>query len=233
MAMEHEELAKDIAAVEQELKEKPHRRSKSPVYFVLVPLIVFFMILWIVPSYYVKLNPEPQHIPGFDEVITVTEQELETADANVQDRRAEIRNFLEPNRPEVKQLADRIVSVSGCPVDRTCYAKALFYFVQRNIQYVNDPPDEYIKPFDEIIVSQVGDCDDHAVLLANLLQSIGIHTKFVFIPGHVYVQAYLPDSIRRYHDKKADGWVNLDATCSGCRFAELPQFAVAAERFFV
>ena len=69
-------------------------------------------------------------------------------------------------------------------------------------------------------MSQGGDCDDASVLLANLLQAVGIRTRFVLIPGHVFVQAWIPEAPRTY---KADkDWVNLDATCDYCGFGEIP-----------
>ena len=65
-----------------------------------------------------------------------------------------------------------------------------------------------------------GDCDDLSILYASLLQAVGINTRFVFISGHVYIQAFLPDAISKY---KIDGdWVNLDLTCKSCEFGEIP-----------
>ena len=56
-------------------------------------------------------------------------------------------------------------------------------------------------------------------MLATLLGSVGIDTRFVFVPGHVYVEAWIPDALRRY--KSEDDWVPLDATCNSCGFGEI------------
>jgi transglutaminase-like putative cysteine protease len=56
------------------------------------------------------------------------------------------------------------------------------------------------------------------VLLASLLEAIGIPTRLAFVPRHVYVEAYIPDAPRRYQQ---DGWVSLDATCKECDFGEV------------
>jgi transglutaminase-like putative cysteine protease len=96
----------------------------------------------------------------------------------------------------------------------------MFYFVRDNIEYVNDPvKKEYIKGAKETLVSKVGDCDDHSVLLANLLQAVGIDARFVLITNHIYVQIYLEDARNKY--KQEDGWINLDPTCSNCEFGEV------------
>jgi transglutaminase-like putative cysteine protease len=96
----------------------------------------------------------------------------------------------------------------------------LFYFVRDNFEYVSDPTAyEYVKTAKESLISGGGDCDDASVLLANLLDAIGIRSRFVFVPGHVYLQANMPDVLNKY---KVEGdMVNLDATCSYCEFGEM------------
>ena len=103
---------------------------------------------------------------------------------------------------------------------KVCNSKAIFYFVQKNFNYLNDPlAFEYYKTPQESFNSNSGDCDDASILLSSLLQSIGLQTRFVFVPGHVFVQVKLKEAISRY--KSEGDWVNLDATCSNCEFAEL------------
>jgi len=74
------------------------------------------------------------------------------------------------------------------------------------------------------------DCDGHAVLLANLLQAVGLNTRFVFVPNHVLLQVWLPDAAKRY--KVSDDWIYLDPTCQSCSFGELPQQYVDSEKRF-
>jgi len=70
-----------------------------------------------------------------------------------------------------------------------------------------------------------------AVLLANLEMAIGIETRFVFIPDHVYVQIKLDEAMKKY--KTDDGWINLDATCSYCEFGEIPYQNIESKKSYV
>ena len=97
--------------------------------------------------------------------------------------------------------------------------EAIFYFVRDRFDYVKDPVGhEYIKSARETLVAKGGDCDDLSVAAANLLEAIGVRTRFVFVTNHVYIQAYIPDALRKY---KEEDWVNLDATCRYCGFGEI------------
>ena len=97
---------------------------------------------------------------------------------------------------------------------------------------MNDPVSrEYLASTTETLNTGSGDCDDYSITLSNLLQSIGIPTRFVFVPGHVYVQAKLPDAMNKY--KQEDSWVNLDATCSNCEFGNIPSTSVSANKRYL
>jgi len=231
--MKHEELMKDVHEVAKEIETKGHKEKKSSFVWLWSLILGFLIILMVVPYYGVKLDPEPKYIPQISEVIVVENTVVNTGERRNVNSRDQIRNFLEPNNPRVKNMADRILSLSGCPEDRACYAKALFYFVRDRIGYVNDPPDEYIKPFEEMVSVNLGDCDDKSLLLANLLQSVGIYTRFVFVPNHVYVTAYIPDSLKKYHDSEQYGWINLDPTCNYCGYGDIARSYVDTEKVFV
>jgi len=233
--MDRKHLEEDLRSIEKELSEEKDlvKKTSGPMFFIVVIILILLMVMMGVPYYYIKLNPEPKYIPTFEEVLSFQITTINiTQDRNIKDK-SEILNFLEPNDPRVKLTADKIISLSKCPSDHNCYAKTIFYFVRDNVDYVKDPPDDYIKPFDEIIVTKVGDCDDKAVLLANLLQSIGIYTRFVFVPNHAYLIAYMPDAPKKYHDKEQYGWINLDPTCEYCTFGEVPAEHYNERRVFV
>lgn len=77
-------------------------------------------------------------------------------------------------------------------------AKAVWNFVRTNIRYVHDPNGVELVHWPTQVLSQaIGDCDDHATLVASLLEAIGIPTRLVavgFEPGrfsHVYAEALL------------------------------------------
>ena len=59
-----------------------------------------------------------------------------------------------------------------------------------------------------------------AILLANLLLSVGVNTRFAFVPGHVYVQVKIDEAKQKY--KGEDGWITLDPTCKSCSFGQVP-----------
>lgn len=88
--------------------------------------------------------------------------------------------------------------------------EALFEFVRQNIRYVQDINDvETLQWPTATLKLQAGDCDDMAVLLATMLETIGYVTRFVAIGfqfgnfDHVYIEALVPD---------LEEWVPLDPT---------------------
>ena len=185
------------------------------------------VVVMMVPSYSIKLDPEPLRIPEISEVLP--------ADISIGNGSRLISNkndFLHFVNPvEVKQVADRIVNI-GCESNKVCQAKALFYFVRDKFDYVSDPNAfEYVKPAKESLVSGGGDCDDASVLLLNLEQAIGIPARFVFVPGHVYVEIKLDNALNRYKNK--EGWIALDATCSYCEFGEISFSSSKAEKSYL
>lgn len=191
---------------------------KGPIKYILGLMLILLLVLWYFPSQAVKLDPEPYYIPKINEVapsnISIDSKKIEI------NSYSDYLKFVSPNDPVIKQAADKIVALS-CKGSNICYAKAIYYFIRDDFQYVSDPYlYEYVKTARESLVSKVGDCDDASVLAANLLEAVGIRARFVFIPGHVFVQAYLPDALKHY--KTEDDYVALDLTCKGCKFGELP-----------
>jgi len=210
-----EELDEELGNNEpddSEIKDK----KRGPWKYFLALFLIMLLVLMIFPYYSVTLDPSPKNIPTLEEVSEILPK------VQFEHKVVEREEFPTLAIPDsnTKLVADWIASQS-CRQGKVCHAKALFYFVRDEFDYVSDPVRfEYVKSPAESLVSQGGDCDDASVLLASMLQAIGIKTRFVFIPGHVYIQAYIPDSLKRYRDK--DGWVNLDATCRNCEFGELP-----------
>ena len=199
--------------MEEEIQEE--KWYKGPIKWILALFLILLLLLWLIPTYSVKLDPRPDYIPKLGEVVGMDIIVNETYSNSVS------LELVNGRDPFVKRVADKIVVQSCGGKGKVCHAKAVFYFVRDNFEYVLDPTAfEYVKSAKQSLVSGGGDCDDASVLLASLLDSVGIRTKFVFIPGHVYVQAYLPESLRKYKVNK--DWVNLDATCGNCEFGEVP-----------
>jgi transglutaminase-like putative cysteine protease len=200
---------------------------KGPLKYILGIFLVLMLILWFIPYYAVRLDPEPKDIPKLKDIVPVGNETISGNRTYISHN--DYPNLVIPN-PFVKQVADKVVTQS-CDSGRICHAKALYYFVRDNLQYVSDPlAYEYVKSASESLLSQGGDCDDASVLLANLEEAVGIKTRFVFIPRHVYIQIYLPEA-RRYADN--DGWVSLDATCNYCDFGEIPYKNIDAQKTVV
>lgn len=87
-------------------------------------------------------------------------------------------------------------------------AEALYRWMTRNINYVRDPWNiERIQSPDVTLTQKAGDCDDHAILSAALLQSLGIQTGFRIVSrtgrnyDHIYTVFRSPD-----------GWKSFDTT---------------------
>jgi len=200
-----------------DIPAEPDPWWKGPLKYILGLFLILLLILWYVPTQLVRIDPSPRYIPSLQEVIP---KGIVADGGKSPSSKEEFKSFLTPNDPVVKQTADKVVQ--GCEGGKVCHAKAIYYFVRDNFQYVSDPSAfEYVKSAKESLAAQGGDCDDAAVLAANLLQAVGIRTRFVFIPGHVYIQAYLPDAAKRYKAEDAD-YVSLDLTCKDCSFGELP-----------
>lgn len=97
----------------------------------------------------------------------------------------------------VRQRAQSLVQ--GLPQqDYAAEVRALHAFVRDHIRYVRDVRGvETLHSADKVLELRGGDCDDKAILLASMLESIGHATRFKavgFAPGkysHVFVEVQL------------------------------------------
>ena len=180
--------------------------------------LILMIILMVVPGYGIKHDPEPKNIPTYEEIFLEMPSVENITEHSVYSKE-EFNRFIKSDDDYIKSAADR-VSTQSCNENRICYAKAIFYFVRDEFNYINDPRNvEYVKTARETIISKGGDCDDLSVLLVNLLESIGIETEFVFVPQHVFVKIKLADALNKYKDDEA--WIYLDPACSYCAFGEI------------
>lgn len=185
---------------------------KGPLRYIVAVFLILLLVLWIVPHYGVKQNPEPINIPTLEDLNVKINDVPEVSSSD-------IRDYVRITS-EIKQLADKIISLSCSENHRICNAKALFYFVQNNFDYVNDPlAFEYFKTPQESLTTHALDCDDYSILLSSLLQATGFQTRFVKVPGHVFIQAKIQEAISSYKTEK--DWINMDPTCQGCQFGEI------------
>ena len=109
----------------------------------------------------------------------------------------------------IRQLAFRIIDGVRGHKNFTGQVRRLHNWVQNNIQYVKDVADvETLATPIKTLEFGKGDCDDQAVLLATLLESIGHKTRFVAIrmsPFGPYVHVFTETKIGRH-------WVPLETT---------------------
>ena len=109
---------------------------------------------------------------------------------------------------------------------------SLFKYINNNFKYVPDThrDEYYATPRETIANGMGGDCDDHSILMASALMSIGAKCRLVIIEGHMYpelfvgnkqefdimqqaiVQLFKGEVIKElhYHEHNGEYWLNLD-----------------------
>jgi len=198
--------------------EEEFEDTRGPIRWIGAIMLMLLLVVWLVPLETIPLNPEPSRRLDLGSAVSGLDLNSQR-DEGLVNQDVDYVSRVDSRNQIVKTVADR-VSSAGCGSEQICHAKALYYFVRDELNYVSDPSAfEYVKGPLESLQSTAGDCDDASVLLASLLGSVGIKSRFVFVPGHVYVEAYLPDAPNRLTQE--DGWVVLDGTCSNCAFGEL------------
>jgi hypothetical protein len=156
----------------------------------------------------------------------------------------QLRRLVVGNDPMVRKEAVRMATanfgeVTVAPDEFTLVQSfSIFKEVNSRWKYVSDVRGaEYFAPPAESIELMAGDCDDHAVLMAALIKSIGGEVRLVRTEGHVYPELRIGGDkhleraaflIRKllfvkqvgeaplYHHTDADGvhWINMDYTRS-------------------
>lgn len=209
--MNRDDIHKEIMEDALNDLEEQEKWYSGPIKYIVMLFLLLIIVLWGYAYYGGSLDPEPRSIPSLDDVLP--QYNLSVVDHSS----SEIVDYLDPMDPVTKHVATRIAGES-CDSARVCQAKALFYFVRDNFGYVAEQ-DEYIQTTPEFLKARAGDCDDHALTLANLLRADGFQTRFVHVPNHVYVKVWLPEASSKY--KQDTDWVSLDPTCKSCDFGEI------------
>jgi hypothetical protein len=102
---------------------------------------------------------------------------------------------------------------------------SVFKEINRNWNYVSDPKGrEYIASASESVKYLSGDCDDHSILMAACIRSIGGIPRLIHTDGHIYPEIlignkvdletinYLVKSLHYHIDERGNIWLNLDYT---------------------
>lgn len=196
--------------------EPPEPWYKGPIKYIMMTFILLLIVMWYFPKESIKLDSEPTTIPAIEEVLPPNFQ-LENNTLNKETKN--LYQYIKPNDSTIKQIANKIATTS-CDGSQVCQAKAIYYFVRDNIEYVADPlGKEYFEDPKELLTTKGGDCESGTILLASLLGAIGIDYDLVFIPSHVFLKIRLDKALKRY---KIDNYIYLDWTCKSCDFGEIP-----------
>jgi hypothetical protein len=113
---------------------------------------------------------------------------------------------------------------------------SVFKEINRNWNYVSDPKGrEYIASASESVKYLSGDCDDHSILMAACIRSIGGIPRLIHTDGHIYPEILIGNKVDletinylvkkvlfpeeskgkslHYHiDERGNIWLNLDYT---------------------
>jgi hypothetical protein len=209
--------------MESEIPEEvPEKWYKGPLKYIIGVFLIFLLVLWVVPHYGVKLDPEPDKIPALSDLGEFEAEVIEST---------EIGDFIVKDDPVIKNAATFIAAYGCSSGEKVCQAKAIYYFVRDEIDYVADPiGKEYWESATTVLANGGGDCESGAILMANLMEAIGIDVQVVFVSGHAFLRIYLPEALARY---KQDDWVYLDWTCSKCDLGEISYKYADEEKRFV
>lgn len=99
--------------------------------------------------------------------------------------------YIDPHDSNVRSIASSATMGTNDDLEK---AERIFDALgQYGVYYVSDPNDplgtgvDYIQTPSETLSLKGGDCDDLAVLYASSLESVGVDTALVHVPGHVFV----------------------------------------------
>ncbi|KAF2330743.1 MAG: transglutaminase [Flavobacterium nitrogenifigens] len=158
--------------------------------------------------------------------------------------KTKILNAIEYQNPKVRNFAIMATSkhfkgIRGYSDYRTiiqCFA--VFKEINGRWNYVNDPKDgDYIATASESLEYFSGDCDDHSILMAAAVRSIGGTPRLIHTKGHIYPEILIGSMIDlekvnyliknvlfvkesygkklHYHiDERGQVWMNLDYTAT-------------------
>lgn len=156
--------------------------------------------------------------------------------------KSKIINAIEYQDPKVRNFAIMATSkhfkgIKGYSDYRTtiqCFA--VFKEINNRWNYVNDPKEgDYIATASESLQYFSGDCDDHSILMAAAIRSIGGTPRLIHTKGHIYPEVLIGSMIDlekvnfliknvlfvkeskgkviHYHiDERGQVWLNLDYT---------------------
>ena len=190
---------------------------KKPLMIIGALFILLIMVLSIIPWFYIESNPPPNLNVVEDFTLTPAERaSLEEVEyeptSNIVYAMEQVDVF------DYRGIATRLVSSACSTHSDSCYAKAIYYFVQDYVQYVPDPEVQYVESPAEVLLTKGADCEGFVLAVMALAESVGIDTRMVLTSNHAYIEFYL--SSDPFSSKPE--WVSSDPTCSNCELGEIP-----------
>jgi len=198
-----------VEQFEEEIEGK-----RSPLKIILVVFLILLIALMTFSYYAIKIDPKPGFRVSLSEAIeNAPDYEGDNRIGTIQGAKSlPISDFM-------RHIVGKVGS-SCKDVEDVCYAKAFYYFVRDEIEYIPDPDQQIIEVPERTLLSGSSDCENEAILLSVMLKGVGIKSRIVLIDRHAYVQAYLPEAAKSY--KMEGDWVGLDPTCKNCEFGNVP-----------
>ncbi|MBI9105448.1 MAG: hypothetical protein JEZ04_01815 [Spirochaetales bacterium] len=153
-------------------------------------------------------------------------------------------NYKDPAVIEIGKTLSRLVKSTVNVVDvNLCTAAALHEALGLyGLEYVIDPTSPFTELSEDVLAVDFiqfpyntlyyksGDCDDLSILYTSILQSVGIDTAFITIPGHIFIAFALkldPDEALKSISSREDliihegrAWVPLEITMVGTSFMQ-------------
>ncbi len=85
----------------------------------------------------------------------------------------------------------------------------------------NHPNADYIQYPRETLTTKTGDCDDFTVLYSALLESIGIKTAVIAVPGHIFMMFEADFIHNKTVDFQGKKWIPLETTVNSSGFIKM------------
>lgn len=147
-------------------------------------------------------------------------------DSGIGRRAIAIRDAIDVNNPATRDYAVSIIPRSHGGSFNLAQACDLWENVYHNWTYVDDPRgSEYFSPASRTIALDMkGDCDDFAIVVAAMIESVGGSSRIVTAEnstgGHAYPELYIGDDSARFDTAAAYIRQRYHVTDVGCHITE-------------
>ena len=101
-------------------------------------------------------------------------------------------NNIDYRNEQINLMTTKMVAKSND--DDLTKASILLDYVSNHIHYISDPADgsEYARKPIATLIAGAGDCEDQALLLCSMLESVGVKTYMAFTDDHVFLLVQFP-----------------------------------------